>query len=145
MCLRASAWTFEIRQASMPAHGALTLAGGTFVGNSTVASETRVDAIAPLANSFVADARRVERDLLVETSLRLLGDIADSIERALEGSGRASEDVHQSTYVESHQGYLRALASATTSTARPLVDAGDAGNFGASRARGSAHRSAARG
>jgi len=120
---------YGIEHAPLPVHGTLTFAGGAATGKASVLAETQVEYIAPIANSFVADASKVERDALIETSLRVLGDLADSIERALEGSGRVSENVHQATYVENDQGYLRALAVATTSGVRPLVDAGAAGNF----------------
>ena len=114
---------YDVIEQPLPVFGSIMMSGHCYMGNATVSAETAVDYIAPIANSFVADAQQVERNALIETSLRVLGDLADNIERALEGSGRVSTQVNQATFVENHQGYLRALAAAMTSDVRPLVDA----------------------
>lgn len=120
---------FEAGRRPPPAFGAALEDLTADVREMPVTGETLVEAIAPSANEFVAAALEIERTELVETVLRKLGDIAHYIELALEGSGRTGPEVNQPTFVAGHEGFLRALAAATTSTTRPLVDGGSASNY----------------
>lgn len=118
----------QLTSEPLAAFGTMTADRGAFTSNSTVVQEDFVEGISPIAIDFAAAARRVERNEGVETCLRALGDLSDALGRALAGSGApvANDDVNQSTFVQSHQGFVRAIAAATLPTVQPLVDATDA-------------------
>lgn len=86
-------------------------------------ADRRVDVTPPQVDEFAREARRIEREAVLEQTLRALGELASAIEIALEGSGQAPNDVHQATFVHAHDGYLRALASTSATYMRqPSVD-----------------------
>lgn len=118
----------QVTSEPLAAFGTMTLEQGAFTSNATVTQETFVDGISPDAIDFATDAVRVERNEGVEACLRALGDLSDTLSRALAGSGApvATDDVNQSTFVQSHQGFVRAIAAASMPTVQPLVDASDA-------------------
>jgi hypothetical protein len=118
----------QVTSEPLAAFGTMTLVQGAFTSNATVTQETFVDGISPDAIDFATDAVRVERNEGVEACLRALGDLSDTLSRALAGSGApvATDDVNQSTFVQSHQGFVRAIAAASMPAVQPLVDASDA-------------------
>lgn len=118
----------QLTSEPLAAFGTATIEQGAFTSNATVTQETFITGISPDAIDFATDAVSVERNEGVEACLRALGDLSDALSRALAGSGApvANDDVNQSTFVQSHQGFVRAIAAATMPSIQPLVDASDA-------------------